>query len=196
MSTIKVAGVILLALALGSGHAHAQAFYKFIFRGTAYQTNATGNVAAIPITEQTLLEDRARAGGITNLSSLAIAYHVNGDAKGDTVEIVDLTSRTVLALQFGLWFGSDPKLERSAILNADQTEARRVDYIYTLQRSTYTSPSSHSMGATFVTKRMLKDAEGNTHFTAEGPIHWIVNPQNGYGTTVCTGTFTTGKQLF
>src|ERR1700689_3895402 len=56
--------------------------YKFIFYGMAYQTNGTGNIVGTPITDQTLLADRATEGGITDLSTVALAYHIGGDPKG------------------------------------------------------------------------------------------------------------------
>lgn len=179
-------------LCAASPEAQAQYLFKFLFKGTAYQTNGTGNVIQTPITERTLLQDRAIRGGITDLSKVAIVYHIAGDQKGDTVEIVDAASGAALAFQFGLWFGADPSLDRSAITNAAGTEARRIDYIYTTESSTYTSPSGHSVGAAFVTKRFLKDANGNVHTTIEGPFHWMVNPQGTNGTIVCSGVFTTG----
>lgn len=190
--------LLLTFLILPASDSHAQYLYKFLFKGTAYLTNATGNVIATPITEMSLLEDRARRGGITDLSKLAIVYHINADEKGDTVEIVDAVTGAKLAFQFGFWFGSDALLQRSAITNATGTEVRRVDYIYTTEDSTFTSGNSHSIGAAFVTKRFLTDTNGSVHRSIEGPMHWMVNPHllTTNGTVLCTGTFTIGSPLF
>jgi hypothetical protein len=188
--------LLSLILMLAAGRAVAQHSFKFIFQGMAYKTNAAGLMTATPITDQTLLADRAQAGGITDLSNLAIVYHVGADPKGDTIEIVDLTTKAVLAFQFGLWFGSEPSLQRSSAKNAAGTEERRVDYIYTMHNSTYTSQNSHSSGAAFVTKRFLQDTNGAIHTTIEGPMHWIVNPQGTNGTIICSGTFITGEPVF
>ena len=166
------------------------------FKGTAYQTNTTGNIVATPITDQTLLQDRAAMGGITDLSTLAIVYHIAGDEKGDTVEIVNSSNGQKLAFEFGFWFGDDPTLGRSSLTNATKTEVRRVDYIYTLENSTYTFLNSHSMGAAFVTKRFVTDTGGNVRPTIEGTMQWTVNPQSNRSTIVCVGSFTLGQLLF
>ncbi|HWQ91393.1 MAG TPA: hypothetical protein VN673_06960 [Clostridia bacterium] len=190
--------LLLTLLLLPASSTQGQFMYKFLFKGTAYWTNATGNVVATPITEQSLLEDRARRGGITDLSTVAIVYHVNGDGKGDTVKIVDATTGANLAFQFGFWFGSEASLQRSALTNATGTEVRRVDYIYTLEDSTFTSGTSHSVGAAFVTKRFVTATNGAVHRSIEGPIHWIVNPhgQTTNGPVVCSGNFIIGTPLF
>ncbi len=184
------------ALVAGVPSAQAQYMYQFLFKGTAYQTNGTGNIVATPITDQTLLQDRASMGGITDLSTVAIVYHIGGDPKGDTVEVVSSSNGQKLAFEFGFWFGDDPTLGRSALTNATQTEVRRVDYLYTLEDSTYTYPNSHSMGSAFVTKRYMTDTSGNVRPTIEGTMQWIVNPQNNRSTIVCVGTFTLGLLLF
>jgi hypothetical protein len=184
------------ALFLSAFSAFGQYEYKFLFKGLAYETNSSGNIVATPITEQALLQDRATAGGVTDLSTIALVYHVGGDEKGDTVEIVSSTNGQRLAFEFGFWFGSDPSLQRSALTNATQTEQRRVDYIYTLETATYICLNTHSSGAAFVTKRTLTDNSGNVNVTVEGTMQWMVNPQNGHGTIVINGSFSTGQRLF
>src|SRR5579872_2013129 len=96
-----VAGVAAWALFSSSAHAQPYSKYQFFFAGTVYQTNANGNVVGVPITDQTLLADRAHIGGITDLSTVAIAYHINGDPKGDTVEIISSTNGVTLTTEFG-----------------------------------------------------------------------------------------------
>lgn len=94
---------------------------------------------------------------------------------------------------FGLYFGDDNSLGRTAATNSTLTEIKRLDYVYTLNNYTYTSWNSHSMGASFTTKRLQTDTHGNTHALIDGQIQWIVNPQNGAGTKICVATFTTTK---
>jgi hypothetical protein len=195
MNANKICAAALVSLFLATFSARGQYLYRFVFQGYAYQTNpATGNIVATPITDQTLLADRAQAGGITNLSTVAIVYHINGDPKGDTVEIWN-TNGTQLTFEFGLWFGDDASLGRTALTNASQTEIRVVQYVYTLDSSTYTYANSDSLGAAFITKRFLTDTNGNVHPTIEGPISWEVMPQNGRGAIVCSGNFTLGTAL-
>ncbi len=80
---------------------------------------------------------------------------------------------------------------RSAITNNVATQQRRLDYIYMFGNTDYTYPNSHSMGASFTTKRFIGDANGNVHATINGDMEWIVNPNNNAGTKVCAGSFTT-----
>lgn len=183
-------------VALSASNALAQYELRWTFRGTCYETNSSGNVIATPITEQTILQEFANQGGISNLATVAIVYHLHGNDLGDTIEVVNSSNGSTLTAPFGLFFGDDASLGRSAITNSTATEIRRLDYVYTLNASPHTSPNSHSMGAAFTTKRILTDTSGNPHYTFEGPMSWIVNPQNGVGTRICTGTYTTGDVLF
>src|SRR5580658_2027548 len=67
MKEIKSFAATVAALLLGWHGAQGQSFseYKFIFSGMAYSPNALGKLVGAPITDQTLLQDRARLGGIT-----------------------------------------------------------------------------------------------------------------------------------
>jgi len=184
------------ALVLCAFSAFGQQEYKFLFKGTAYQTNSSGNIVATPITEQTLFLDRVTTSGL-DPNVCAFVYKINGDEKGDTVEVVDTRNGGArLLFEFGFWFGSDPTLQRSALTNLTQTEQRRVDYIYTLDTATYVCMNSHSSGAAFVTKRIMTDGSGNTTYSIEGTMQWMVNPQNGHSTIIVNGSFSTGQRLF
>lgn len=178
------------AAALCGTTANAQTgAFKFVFKGTAYQRDGAGNIVGVPITEQTLLADRA--GGI-NPTNLAMVYILEGDGKGDTVEIVNASTGAKHAFVFGFWFGDDRTtvLGRTALTNSTTTEIRRVDQLFTLANSTYSSENSHGVGTAFITKRFVRDANGAVHTTIEGPIQWMVNP---WGTNrwakICHGTF-------
>ena len=176
-------GLLLFALT-----AFAQTEFQFSFRGTSYQTNGSGNIVALPLTEQALLEEAAQANGVST-NNVTLAYHVRGSSFGDTVDIINRSTGAPLNWVFGFYFGEDASLGRSALTNRTQTEQRRVDYIYTQQ-------NSHSMGAAFVTKRLLQDTNGNVHTTIEGPMHWIVLPQGTNTMKVRSGFFTVGRPLF
>jgi hypothetical protein len=188
-------GLGVFALAAPGAFGQQAAMYKFVFKGTCYQKDASGNIVGTPITEQTLLNDRAQAGG-ADTNTLAIVYHLNGDPKGDTVEIVSAKDGSLQVFEFGFWFGSDPSLGRSALQNDSATEIRRVDQLFTLSDSTYTSSNSHGMGTVFITKRFIKDGSGKTHVTIEGPMQWIVNASGSSSTKICYGVFTASQPLF
>jgi hypothetical protein len=168
---------------------------KFVFSGISYELDGSGNTIAVPITDQTLINDRAAAGGV-DPSTLAIVYHLGGDSKGDTVEVVSATDGSLQVFEFGFWFGSDPSLGRSALTNATITEIRRVDQVFTLNYSTYTYQNNVGVGSAFVTKRSVTDINGVTHWTIEGPIQWMVVAQPPNSAKICIGTFTASKVLF
>lgn len=168
-----------------------------------YETNAAGNIVGTPITDQTLLADRAAEGGITDLSTVAIVYHIGGAAPNggnppwDTIDIINATNGAFLTTEFGLYYGSDGQYDRTAVTNATSTEERRIDYLYTFNNSGYTINASDSIGAAIITKRFLNDGSGNTNTIIDGSFAWDALP---HGTNivpiVCTGTFTLGKPLF
>jgi hypothetical protein len=191
--------VFVSVLFLLANYAAAQAPYLFnmTFRGAVYQTNTTGQVVATPITETNLLLAAAQAGGTSDISQMALVYHIYGDVNhGDTIEVWNTSTRAQLTTLFGLYFADnypDSTLGRSAITNSPGTQWRRVDYIYMFGNTALTYPNSHSMGASFTTKRFIGDASGNAHATINGDMEWIVNPYQGAGTRVCRGNFTTTK---
>jgi hypothetical protein len=159
-------------------------------QGTCYQTNGTGNFVATPITEKTLVQDAAQAGNVSP-SSIAIVYHLQNSGLGDTIDIVDATTGSTVVNLFGLYFGDDPTLGRSAATNSTQTVIRRLDYIYTQQNTTFTSFNSHSMGSAFTVKRFMTDTNGITQATIEAQMSWIVNPSGTSGTKLCNVNFST-----
>jgi hypothetical protein len=77
--------------------------YKFIFSGTAYETNASGKLVGTPITGQTLLQVLAQRGNITDLSTISIVYHINGNPLGDTVDVISNANGQVLVNELGLF---------------------------------------------------------------------------------------------
>jgi hypothetical protein len=184
------AAIALFTASQFSALAQSPFLYHLTFQGTCYQTNVTGNFVATPVTDKILLQDAARAGGISP-SSIALVYHLQSSGLGDTIDVVNANTGSTLANLFGLYFGSDATLGRSAATNATRTEIRRLDYIYTQQNTTYTSFNSHSMGAAFTVKRFLTDTNGITHATIEAQMSWIVNPSGTNGTKVCTANFST-----
>jgi len=187
------------ALLLGGFSARAQSYheYKFVFSGTAYQTNAAGVIVATHITDQTLLRDRARLGNIDNLNTISLVYHIGGGPPyGDTVDIISNSTGQTLTTEFGFYFGSDAALGRTAVTNLFQTQQRRVDYIYTFDNSTYTYNNSDSLGAAF-TYRSLVNTGKITNAIINGTMSWNVIP-TGPNTSpmLCIGNFSLGRPMF
>jgi hypothetical protein len=197
LKTIPMAVAALLVIVFNAmGQSYYE--YKFLFSGTAYQTNGSGNIVGTPITDQTLLQTQAQRLNITNLSTISMVYHINGGLPyGDTVDIISNATGQTLSYEFGFYFGSDTSLGRYAVTNANQTEQRRVDQIYTFNNTPYTYENSASLGAAFTCKRFLIDTNGNTNTFVEGAISWDVTPTGtNAGSILCIGNFTLGQPMF
>ncbi len=197
MKMTKAFAITASALMFAGFSALGQSYseYKFIFSGTAYQTNAAGKLVGTPITDQTLLQDRARLGGIADLSAISIVYHINGNPMGDTVDVVSNATGQVLTTELGLFYGSDAGLGRTAVTNAAQTQVRRVDYIYTFSSSTYTFNNSDSVGCC-MTSKSLVTTNGSTNAVIQGALSWGVEPQRTNGPILCIGNFSLGQGVF
>lgn len=189
MNTVRVWALLSCSVIFAPLLSRAQSpfLFQMTFRGSCYQTNATGTMVATPITEMSLVQDAAAAGGV-DWKAFALVYHVQGSGFGDTIDVVDANTGQVAVTLYGLFFGDNANqdLGRTALTNSVGTEVRRLDYIYTSQ-------NSHSMGACFTTKRFQGDGRGNLRTTITGQMSWIVNPVGGAGTKICTATFTTTR---
>ena len=192
MNLTKLLALCAASLSLYHRSAFAQSpfLYHLTMNGTCYQTNGTGDFVSTPMTDQVLVQEAARAGNVSP-SSIALVYHLQSSGLGDTIDIVDANNGSTLVNLFGLYFGDDSTLGRSAATNATQTVVRRLDYIYTQQNTTYTSFNTHSMGSAFTVKRFLTDTNGVTQVTVEAQMSWICNPSGTNGTKLCTVNFTT-----
>jgi hypothetical protein len=192
MKLTRFIAAAIALLAACESHALAQSpfLYHITLQGTCYQTNGSGNFVATPITDKILVQKAALSGGVSP-SSIALVYHLQSSGLGDTIDFVNATNGSTLANVFGLYFGDDPTLGRSAATNATHTEIRRLDYVYTQQNTAFTSFNTHSMGSAFTVKRFLTDTNGTTHTTVEAQISWIVNPSGTNGTKLCTANFNT-----
>ena len=189
-SKVLLAGIIVVLACEVGLYGQSPFLYHLTLQGTCYQTNATGNFEATPITDSIIVQKAAQAGG-ANPASIALVYHLQSSGLGDTIDLVDANTGTTLTTLFGLYFGDDTTLGRTAATNSTQTEIRRLDYIYTQQNTAYTSYNSHSMGAAFTVKRFLTDTNGTTRATVEAQMSWISNPSGTNGTKVCTANFNT-----
>jgi hypothetical protein len=191
--SFAVTGAALIGWFGAQGQSYYE--YKFIFSGMAYETNASGKLAATPITDQTLLQDRARLGGITDLSTISIVYHINGNPLGDTVDVISNANGQVLVTEFGLYYGSASSLGRTAVTNATQTQQMRADYIYTSNGSTYTFDNNDSVGLS-ITSKNIAITNGSTNPVISGSMSWGVAPQGTNGTILCIGNFSLGQPMY
>jgi hypothetical protein len=195
----KTFAIATAALMLCGFNVRAQSYheYKFVFSGTAYQTNSKGVIVATHITDQTLLEDRARLGNISNLNTISLVYHINGGPPyGDTVDVISNATGQTLTTEFGFYFGSDASLGRTAVTNLLQNQQRRVDYIYTFGNSTYTYANGDSIGAAFTYKDFFKEGTA-TNAIINGTMSWNSTP-TGTNTrpVLCIGDFSLGRPMF
>jgi hypothetical protein len=174
-----------LALLLGSAlPTLAQFKFQFVFNGTCSTTDASGKIVPHAISNVTLMRDFAQLNGIRNTSGLALAYHVGGDERGDTIEVINRTNGVVVGTLFGLFFGQD--FGRQALLSKSGRQMKRIEYVYTDQLS-------ESLGSVLLTDFYFFDSNGNTNNTViTGQMQYLVLPNALHkDTQVCSGSFTT-----
>src|SRR5262245_57003701 len=112
---VLLAGAVAALILPGICCAADPVLFTLTYKGTCYQTDASGKIVGKQVTEKTLLEDFANAGGITDLKTLAVVYHVGGSDLGDTIDVVNATNGQPLGTLFGLFFGE--AFGRTAITN-------------------------------------------------------------------------------
>ncbi|HEY3854035.1 MAG TPA: hypothetical protein VGO67_06550 [Verrucomicrobiae bacterium] len=169
--------------------------YKFVFNGFAYQTNAVGKLASTPISDQTFLRDIARRGGVADVSTISLVYHLNGNPLGDTIDVISNATGQTLSGFLGLYYGSAGNLGRTAVTNAAQSSQRRIDYIYTSNKSTYSFDNDDSVGASMTIKNLVVN-NNMTNWVISGNMSWGVQPQETNGPILCIGKFSLGPPMF
>ena len=184
---------------------------KFIFSGTAYQTNASGDIVRTPITDQTLLQTEAQLLNLTNLSALSLVYHLDGGyPNGDTVEVISNATAQTLATEFGFFYGSqlpgetnamgEPAnlLGRYSVTNASMSEQRRVDQIYNFANSLYTYHNSGSLGGSFylqtISGRFQRRHQSDS-LTARFSEGRLIPTGTNLAPILCAGHFTLGQPI-
>ena len=180
-------------LLLCSTASPAQELYQMVFTGTSSTTDSKGVIVTRKTNNQTLLEDYGINHGTTNVSYLALAYHMKmpwEDSLGDTIDIINRTNGTFYDTLIGFYFGEDDTLGRTGLISGSGRQQRRIEYIYTDQ-------NTHSMGSALITNYYWFDTQGNTNnVMAFGQMQWIRNPDNvSTNTQVNTGSFITVKKI-
>lgn len=172
-------GVLTLA-----SSAIAQNQLQIVINGSCYTTDSKGHIALTQINNHSLIKSFADSHGVSDLSGLALAYHLGGNELGDTIEVINRTNGASVYTIFGLYFGED--FGRTALLSKSGQQMKRLEYIYTDQ-------NSHSLGSALLTDYYFLDNSGNTNRTyVLGQMQYIVTPDSGHtNTQVCTANFTT-----
>lgn len=169
-----------------AGHGMAQSQLQIVISGTCATLDAQGHIVSQPINNQTLLQQAATAGGLKDTSTLGLAYHLNGNALGDTIDVINRNTGATLSTLYGLYFGES--FGRQALLSASHRQMKRLEYIYTSQ-------NDHSLGSALLTDYFFLDASGNTNATyVLGQMQWIVTTDSTHpNTQVCSASFTTSR---
>jgi hypothetical protein len=157
--------------------------YEFKFKGTLSQTNGLGKIVTTPITEANLLKDIADRAGV-DPATLGIAYHVNGTAFGDTVDVINPATGAVLDTVFGLYFSDAFGRQSLPTANGEKS----LPYIYTPQ-------NTHSLGSALMTKTVtVSKGQTNTVFIATN-VRYEITPTGTNGTKIILGSFKVSKPL-
>jgi len=181
----QILTIVSAALLIGSATANAQSKLQITINGTCSTMDSLGRIVAKPLNNQTLLLAAAQAGG-TSTAGLALAYHINGNPLGDTIDVINRTNGATLTTLYGLYFGED--FGRQLLLSASHKQMQRIEYIYTSQ-------NDHSVGSAWLTDYYFFDNNGNTNKTyVLGQMQWIVTTDSTHtNTQVCNATFSTTK---
>jgi len=171
---------------LGIRDVFAQDKFQLVFTGTCSTTDGSGRIMPRPITNATLLQDFAKANGVTDTSWLALAYHVHGNDLGDTIDVINRTNGATAGTIFGLYFGED--FGRMSLLSTSGKQMKRIEYVYTDQ-------NSHSLGSVLLTDYYFFDANGHTNNTVIlGQMQYLILPNATHtNAQVCSGSFSTTK---
>jgi hypothetical protein len=182
MERSKVFALSMMVAGLTALNAFAQQELQFSFRGTWSQTNTAGKIVTTAITETNLLQDIADRAGV-DVKTLGIAYHVNGTAFGDTVDVINPSNGGVMDNVFGLYFSD--AFGRTALVTKNGEKS--LPYIYTGQ-------NTHSLGSALLTKSLVV-AKGQTNTMYQATIRYEITPTGNQGTRVIVGKFTASKPL-
>ncbi|HTL16689.1 MAG TPA: hypothetical protein VL793_05595 [Patescibacteria group bacterium] len=176
--------VLTAAVVISGVQALAQNQLQVVISGTCSTLDAQGHIVAQPLNNQTLLQQAAKAGGLTSTAGLGLSYHIGGNSLGDTIDVINRTNGVALTTLYGLYFGES--FGRQALLSASHRQMKRLEYIYTSQ-------NDHSLGSALLTDYFILDSNGNTNATyVLGQMQWIVTTDSTHpNTQVCTASFTT-----
>jgi hypothetical protein len=171
-------------LMLAGSSAFGQNKLQIIIKGSCSTLDTNGHIVSVPVNNHSLLQDFAQSHGVSDLSTLGLAYHVGGNDLGDTIDVINRTDGSTVYTLFGLYFGES--FGRTALLSGSGKQLKRLEYIYTDQ-------NSHSLGSVLLTDYYFLDSNGQTNATyVLGQMQYIVTPTGNHANTlVCTASFNT-----
>lgn len=177
---------VVVSLAGWAANGWGQSKLQMTLSGTCYTTDNQGRIVPRAINNQTLLEQAAQAGGLKDTTGLGLAYHLNGNPLGDTIEVINATNGTTLNTLFGLYFGES--FGRESLLSASGRQMKRIEYVYTDQ-------NSHSLGSALLTDYYFLDKSGNTNaIYVLGQMQYLILTDSTHtNAQVCTVNFTTTR---
>lgn len=166
--------LVLLLCILAITHLNVLAgdLFQFTFHGTAWTTNGDGKIISHPVNQAVWLNDYITSNGLTNTNSLALVYHLNGDDRGDVIEVVNATNGTLISPMWALFFGDS--FGRMSLSDASGTRFRRIQYVYGQQ-------ISESVGSAFLIERIFLDRKGNTNgLSLQGSMSYELLPDSNH----------------
>jgi hypothetical protein len=171
----SVCAAILLLTLSGS----AQELLQLKFQGKCLGTNESGQIVKQNVNNTSILKEFADRNGITNLSSLALVYHVAGDERGDVIEVVNAATSEIVWQVYGLLFPVD-------LPSGDGSQLSRFVYMYNDQQSV-------SMGSGMLKERISLDRHGKTNRSITGDLQFYLLPDSSNGLRTCTATISASK---
>jgi hypothetical protein len=162
--------------------AHGQELYQATVTAQCTRLDAAGKTVLSTINNRSLLKDCAQSLGVTDTRLWTLAFHRNGDDRGDTIDFVNKTTGERVCRVFSL-------LAPQPVTNSVNTLERRYAYVFN-------TSMSHSLGSTVIDEKRSFDKAGNLKsFVATAAIQYYLLPTPTNGLGICTGKFRTGKQL-
>lgn len=169
----------LLAIGLCT---QGQELYLANFQAQCTRLDAAGKTVITTINNKSLLKDCAASIGATDTKTWTLAFHRNGDDRGDTIDFVNKTTGERVCRVFSL-------LAPQPVTNSINTLERRYAYVFN-------TSMSHSLGSVVIDEKRAFDKEGKLKsFLATGDIQYYLLPTATNGLGLCTGKFRTGKHL-
>ncbi|HHY85143.1 MAG TPA: hypothetical protein GYA07_06365 [Verrucomicrobia bacterium] len=150
---------------------------KFVAR--CQTTNDAGRLVRETINNERLLKEYAGRNAVTNIRTLELVYHVDGDERGDVISIVDATTGEVLQPVFSLFFPVDLPV-------GDGSQFTRFAYMFNDQQST-------AMGTAVLNERLTTNRRGETRRLIQGQIQLHLAPDETHGLRICTGSLVANR---
>jgi hypothetical protein len=147
-------------------------------RATCDVVGPSGKLVKQSITDQTILRQFAVENNISNVNAITMVYRVDGDERGDVIEIVAVETGDVLHAWLALFFPVE-------LASDDGAQRTRFVHLYNHQQS-------EPMGSAMLREKLF-DKKGNSNHTIDGSLQFYLTPNATEGLRMCTGTLAAGK---